>query len=150
MPFLPVTSSLQPTSIPTAQASVFILQYFAHYLWCSKCGCHLYWIFWMFTGNGFRTFLLSFVTIPVAPAIIGMMLRFWFHIRCTCIRKLLYFSFFTDFFCVTLVSAGIDTSDSTHVFYFCRFYCYTYPLLSYPRILHFTHSVCFCTWNDSG
>ena len=60
MPFLPGTSSLQPTSIPTAQASIFILQYFPHYLWSSKCGCHLYWIFSMSSWNGFQIFLHIF------------------------------------------------------------------------------------------
>jgi len=34
-PFLPGTS-LEPTVIPTAQASSFTLQYFPYYVWCSK------------------------------------------------------------------------------------------------------------------
>ena len=34
--FLPGASSLEPTVIPTAQASRFRLQYFPCYVWCSK------------------------------------------------------------------------------------------------------------------
>jgi hypothetical protein len=65
----------------------------------------------------------------VAPVITGMIIHVWFHIRCTCLRKLLNFSFFSGSFCVTLLSAGITTSDSTHVFSFCSRYYYTYHFL---------------------
>ena len=37
-PFLPGTS-LEPTVIPTAQASSFTLQYFPYYVRCSKYSC---------------------------------------------------------------------------------------------------------------
>ena len=37
-PFLP-GNSLEPTVIPTAQASSFTLQYFPYYVWCSKYSC---------------------------------------------------------------------------------------------------------------
>jgi hypothetical protein len=33
-PFLPGTS-LEPTMIPTTQASIFRLHYFQYYVWCS-------------------------------------------------------------------------------------------------------------------
>jgi hypothetical protein len=39
-PVLP-GNSLEPTVIPTAQASSFTLQYFPHYVWCSKYSCLL-------------------------------------------------------------------------------------------------------------
>jgi hypothetical protein len=39
-PFLPGTS-LEPAVTPTAQASSFTLQYFQHYVWCSKYSCLL-------------------------------------------------------------------------------------------------------------
>ena len=38
--FLPGTS-LEPSVIPTAQASSFTLQYFPYYVWCSKYSCLL-------------------------------------------------------------------------------------------------------------
>jgi len=38
--FLPGTS-LEPTVIPTTQASSFTLQYFPYYVWCSKYSCLL-------------------------------------------------------------------------------------------------------------
>jgi hypothetical protein len=34
-------NSLEPTVIPTAQASSFTLQYFPYYVWCSKYSCLL-------------------------------------------------------------------------------------------------------------
>ena len=40
-PFLPGTSPLEPAVIPTAQASSARLQYFPHYVWCSKYSCLL-------------------------------------------------------------------------------------------------------------
>jgi len=39
-PILP-GNSLEPTVIPTAQASSFTLQYFPYYVWCSKYSCLL-------------------------------------------------------------------------------------------------------------
>ena len=39
-PFLPGTS-LEPVVILTAQASIFTLQYFPYYVWCSKYSCLL-------------------------------------------------------------------------------------------------------------
>jgi hypothetical protein len=39
--FLPGTSPLEPAVISSAQASSFRLQYFPHYVRCSKCSCLL-------------------------------------------------------------------------------------------------------------
>jgi len=47
-PFLPGTS-LEPAVIPTTQASSFTLQYFPHYVWCSKYSCLLWWIYGVFS-----------------------------------------------------------------------------------------------------
>ena len=41
-----------------------------------------------------KCFLKSFVSIPVAPIITGIILHFMFHIRCISIHKRLYFSYF--------------------------------------------------------
>ena len=52
------------------------------YVWCSKCSCLLYWICWMLSCCGFKCFFRPFVTMPVAPAVTGMITHYMFHIRC--------------------------------------------------------------------
>ena len=71
-----------------------------------------------FPGTASKFFLKLLVTIPVAPIFIGIIVHFRFHILCTSIHKLLYFSFFSASFCTTFLSAGIVTSISVHVFSF--------------------------------
>jgi hypothetical protein len=60
---------------PTAQASSFRLQYLPYYR--------------MFS-------LYAFVTISVAQIITDMIIHLIYHIRCTSVHKLLYFSFFSN------------------------------------------------------
>ena len=56
-------------------------------------------------------------TVPVAPIITGTIVHFRFHIRCISIHKLLYFKkLLFRYFCTTILSAGIATSVSVHVF----------------------------------
>ena len=71
-----------------------------------------------FPGIDSKFFLKLPVTIPVAPIITGTIVHFRFLIRCISIHKLLYFNFFFVSFCTTLLSAGIATSISVHVFSF--------------------------------
>ena len=52
-----------------------------------------------FPGTAFKFFLKFLVTIPVARIITGVIVHFRFHIRCISIHKLLYFNFFSAFFC---------------------------------------------------
>jgi hypothetical protein len=52
----------------------------------------------------------------VAPITTGTTIHCMFDIRCISVHKLLYFSFFSAFFCVTFLSAGIATSNSMHIF----------------------------------
>ena len=69
-----------------------------------------------FPGTVSKFFLKLLVTISVAPIITGTIVHFRFHIRCISIHKLLYFNSFSASFCTTLLSAGIATSISVHVF----------------------------------
>ena len=71
-----------------------------------------------FPGTASKFFFRLLVTIPVAPVITGITVNFRFHTRCISIHKLLYFNFFSASFCTTLLSAGIATSISVHVFSF--------------------------------
>ena len=70
-----------------------------------------------FPGVVSKFFFKLLVTIPVAPIITGTIVHFSFHIRYISIHKLLYFNFFSAFFC-TFLPAGIATSISVHVFSF--------------------------------
>ena len=72
----------------------------------------------MFTGTASKFILKLLVTVPVPPIITGIILHFRFHICCISVYKLLYFNFFSASFCTTLLSAGIATSISVHVFSF--------------------------------
>ena len=72
----------------------------------------------MFSWYSFQFFLKLHVTIPVAPIIIGIIVRFSFHILCISAPKLLYFNFFAASFRTTFLSAGIATSIMVHVFSF--------------------------------
>jgi hypothetical protein len=58
----------------------------------------------MFCCYGFQNFHKTFVNIPVATGITGIILHFMFHIRCIYIHKLLYFVPF----CFLLQSAGFS------------------------------------------
>jgi len=79
--YLSGSSPLEPTVIPTAQASSFRrLQYSPYYVWCSKYSYLLWWIYWMFSWCGFEIFI-SIIT------------HFMFHICCVSVEKFLYFSF---------------------------------------------------------
>ena len=71
-----------------------------------------------FSGMASKFFLKPFITIPFAPVITGTTSHFVFHIRCTSIHKLLYFSFFSSSFSVKFLPACIATSISLHVFSF--------------------------------
>jgi len=78
-------------------------------------------VFWSeciecFPGTASRFSLKLLVTIPVAPIITGIIVRFRFHIRCISIHKLLYFNFFSASFCTTFLSASIATPISVYVF----------------------------------
>jgi hypothetical protein len=64
----------------------------------------------------------------VAPITIGTIVHFRFHIRFISIHNLLYFSFFSAFFCTTFLSAGIATSISLHVFSFLFLNYYIWPI----------------------
>jgi hypothetical protein len=57
-------------------------------------------------------FFSPLVTIPVTPMITGMTKHFMFYIRWISVLKFLYFNFFSDSFCITFLSDGIDTSIS--------------------------------------
>jgi len=81
-----------------------------------------------FPGTASKFFLKLLVTIPVAPIIIGTIVHFRFHVRCTSIHKLLYFNSFSDSFCTTFLSAGIATSTSVHDFLFFVFNYYIWPI----------------------
>ena len=66
----------------------------------------------------FRNFSLSFVTIPVAPVITGIIIHTIFHIRRISQHALFYLLIFSPSFCVTYESAGISTSISLQDFCF--------------------------------
>jgi hypothetical protein len=66
-----------------------------------------------------KFFFKSFVTIPVAPIITGIIRHFTFHIRCISTNKLIYFTFFPVSFCMIFLYAGIVTSISMNIFFFC-------------------------------
>ena len=63
-----------------------------------------------FPGTASKFFLKLLVTIPVTPITTGMIVHFRFHIRCISIQKLLYFSFYSAYFCTKFLSAGIAAS----------------------------------------
>ena len=71
-----------------------------------------------FPGTASKFFFKLFVIIPVAPIITGAIVHFKFHIRCISINKLLYFNFFSAYFCTTFLSAGIVTSISVNTLSF--------------------------------
>ena len=73
-----------------------------------------------FPGKASKCFLKLLVAIAVAPIITGIIVHLRFHIRCISIHtsKLLYFNFFSDSFCTTLLSAGVATSTRVQVFSF--------------------------------
>ena len=78
-----------------------------------------------FPGTASKFFFRLLFTIPVAPIITCIIIRFRFHIRCISIHKLLYFNLFSASFCTTFLSAGIATSISVHVFSYYYYYpCY--------------------------
>ena len=81
-----------------------------------------------FPGIVSKFFFKLHVTIPVAPIITGTIVHFRFHIRCSSVHKLLHFNFFSASFCTTLLSAGIATSISVHVFSFFVFNYYIWPI----------------------
>ena len=89
-----------------------------------------------FPGTASKFFRQVLVTIPVAPIITGTIAHFRFHIRCISIHKLLYFNFFSPYFCTTFLSAGIATSIGVHVFSFL--------FLSIISGLFAITSVCVC------
>jgi len=70
-PFLPGTS-LESAVIPTAQASIFTVQYFPCYVWCSSiadfCSESVEW----FPSTTSKFFLKFLVTTPVAQIITGI------------------------------------------------------------------------------
>ena len=88
-----------------------------------------------------RFFFKPFVTVPVAPIITGMIIRFMYHIRFISVHKLLYFSFSSAFFCVTFPSAGIATSlkYACSLFLVFNYYicpiCHNFSICVYPLIL---------------
>ena len=63
-----------------------------------------------FPGTASKCFCKTFVTVPVAPVITGMIIHLFY--LCT------YCSLFSAAFCVTFLSAGIATSISMHAFPF--------------------------------
>jgi hypothetical protein len=67
-----------------------------------------------FPGMASKVFLKPFVTIAVAQVVTGIIIHFVFHIRCTSIHKLLYFSFFFASFSLHNLPTGIATSVSMH------------------------------------
>ena len=71
-----------------------------------------------FPGMAFRFFFQTYVIIPVARVITGIITHFMFHIRCISIHKLLYFSFFSASFFMTFLSACIASSIRVHIFSF--------------------------------
>ena len=112
--FLP-GASLKPAVISTAQGSCSTF--------CIMCDVPSIAVFCCesiecFPGTVSKFFLKLLVTIPVALIITGTIVHFRFHIRCISIHKLLYFNFFSASFCTTLLSTGIATSISVHVFSF--------------------------------
>ena len=69
-----------------------------------------------FAGMASRFFFKTFVTVPVAPIITGILIHFMFHIRCVSVHKLfIYFSLFSAYLYMAFLSAGIATSISVHV-----------------------------------
>jgi hypothetical protein len=116
---LPCTS-LEPAVIPTVQATRFTLQYFPYYVCCSKYSLDVFCIesIECFPGIASRFFLELFVTISMAPVMTCITAHFRFHFRCISIPKLVYFNFYSAFFCKKLLSAGIATLMSVHVFSF--------------------------------
>jgi len=80
-----------------------------------------------FPGMASKFFLKTFVTIPVAPVIAGILLRFRLHIHCIFVRKLLYFSFVSASFCTKFLSADTATSINIRVFLYVFNY-YIWPI----------------------
>ena len=69
-----------------------------------------------FPGMASKFFFKHFVTILVAAVITGIIIHFMFHIHCTSVHQLLYFSFYSASFCMTFLFTGIATC--MHVFSF--------------------------------
>ena len=112
-------TSLEPTVIPTTQASSVRLLYFPYYVWCSNHSClFVVNLLNILPGRSFKFFFTPFVAIPVATIITGIITQFRFCIHLISIHKILYFSIFSTSLCTTFLSAGIATSISIHVFSF--------------------------------
>jgi len=69
-----------------------------------------------FPGRISKFIFKLLVSIPVVPIFTSTIVHFTFHIRCISINTLLYINFFSAVYCTTLLSAGIATSISVHVF----------------------------------
>jgi hypothetical protein len=131
---------------PASQISSFRLQYFPYYV----CDFLLMLSFVVDLLNFFlewhQTFSLYFCYSFAGSGFSGIILRSRFHIRCTSVHKLLYFSFFSSSFCTTFLSVGTATSISVHVFiylfifFFIFFLFYFFNYYIWPVCCNF--SVC--------
>jgi hypothetical protein len=117
----------EPTVIPNIQTFRFTLQHFPFHVSCSKYSCLLYWIYWMFSWYGLQSFLSTFVTIPIAPVITGIIKHFMFHIRCISSHKLVQFLLFCFHFrSVSVCSYSHIYQDACFVFVFLLLLLFSY------------------------
>ena len=117
-PFLPGTYR-EPTVIPNIQTFRFTMKHFPFHVSCSKYSCLLYWTYWMFSWYSLQSFLSTFITIPIAPVITGIIKHFMFHIRCTSSHKLVQFLLFCFHFrSVSVCSYSHIYQDACFVFVF--------------------------------
>ena len=89
-------TSLEPAVIPTAQASSFTLQYFPYHCDVPSIAVFCGESIECFPGTASKFFLRLFVTISVAPIIIGIIVHIRFHIRCISVHKRLYYYYYSD------------------------------------------------------
>jgi len=88
-----------------------------------------------FPGVASKFFFKPFVNIPVASVIFGLIIHSIFHIRCVCIHKLLYFSFFFLLpFAWNFSPQALPLSIRMHVYYYYFYYYFYYYYYLYPVV----------------
>ena len=99
----------------------------------------------MFPRYGFQIFLQTCVTIPVVPAVSGMIKNFVFHIRCISVHRLRYFSFFSCFLRdIFRWQCHIITGFNYYICPVCRIFPVSVYRLTMSRLHGHVLCVCAC------
>ena len=124
--FIPGTS-LEPTVIPLPSCQISDCNTF--HIMCNVSSIAMFCCGYIecLPARASKFLFKAFVAIPVAPIITGVMILFIFYICCISINKLLYFSSFPAFFCMTFLTATIATYQYACFIYFVFNY-YIWPI----------------------